>query len=115
MGTSKIKLTPTTHEEMKFFSILEEMGQVFLRKHHDYGPRNIAITGDKGIIVRMADKVMRLVNLRLDNPDRDPKNESIDDAFLDVAIYGAIALLCRRGDWPGVPAIDPDGEEPEKP
>ena len=67
------------------------------------------------IIVRMADKVMRLVNLRLDNPDRDPKNESIDDAFLDVAIYGAIALLCRRGDWPGVPAIDPDGEEPEKP
>lgn len=108
------KLSPTTAEEKAFFEILGEMGQVFLRKHHDYGPKNIAATGDVGVVVRLADKVMRLVNLRLDNPDRDPLNESIDDAFMDVAIYGVIAQICRRGLWPGVVGVVKD-EVVEKP
>jgi len=107
-------LIPTTPEEKEFYAIFEEMGQTFLRKHHDYGPKNIAITGDKGIVVRMADKVMRLVNMLLDNPEREPMNESIDDAFLDLAVYGVIAMICRRGLWPGVEGVG-EPVEVEKP
>ena len=109
MESDNGRLIPTTPEEKEFFAILDEMGQVFLQKHHDYGPKNITVTGDVGVIVRMADKVMRLINLRLDHPKREPLNESIDDAFADLAVYGVIAQVCRRGVWPGV-----DGVENEK-
>ena len=109
------RLMPRTPEEMAFFKVLDEVGQVFLRKHHDYGPRNIAVTGDVGVVVRMADKVMRLVNMRIDHPERTVLNESIDDAFMDLSVYGIIALLCRRGLWPGVSGTDVEEKEIEKP
>ncbi len=72
--------------------------QLFDQKQQDYGPGNIAKFMDKGVIVRLSDKVERLVNLY--KTDTKPRNESIDDSFRDAAVYSIIALLCRKGVWP---------------
>lgn len=29
----------------------------------------------------------------------EPTNESLDDTWLDIAVYGIIALMCRKGVW----------------
>ena len=85
-----------THDFIKL--VLGDIA-LFDRKQRDYGPGNIAITGEKGIVVRMCDKVMRLKNLVLDHPEREASNESIDDTWADSAVYPTIARLVRLGLW----------------
>ncbi len=66
------------------------------RKHLDYGPGNIAAFGEFGLTVRLSDKIERLKNLvRMENP----RNESLEDTYMDIANYGIIALLVRRNLW----------------
>lgn len=86
--------------EAKFYEVLLEAFKLFVRKQADYGPTNIGVTGLRGIIVRMADKVSRLVNLF--NSDRLDKanNESIEDTLLDLLNYSGMGLLDYRGEWP---------------
>lgn len=71
---------------------------VFETKQQDYGERNIADFRDYGCLVKMSDKVARLKNLYIKKLT--PQHESVDDSFLDIANYGVIALMCRRGVWP---------------
>lgn len=66
------------------------------KKHSDYGPGNIAAFGEFGITVRLSDKIERLKNL-IKMPQ--PKNESLEDTYLDIANYGLIALMIRRNLW----------------
>jgi hypothetical protein len=66
-------------------------------KQKDYGSGNIAAFGEYGVLVRVWDKVSRLRNL-LTNVS-EPKNESIEDTWLDLCNYAIIATLCRRGEW----------------
>jgi hypothetical protein len=47
--------------------------------------------------VRANDKVARLKNLLTNVAS--PRNESIEDSWLDLSNYSLIAVLCRRGDW----------------
>ena len=64
----------------------------------DYGPSNIAMGTDLatkeqrrlskiGLIVRINDKVQRLINLVINN-NREAQNEPTIDAFKDLACYG---------------------------
>ena len=71
--------------------------QVLDAKQKDYGSQNIAAFGEFGVLVRCWDKVSRLRNL-LGNV-KNPKNESIEDSWLDLSNYAIIAALCRRGEW----------------
>ena len=66
------------------------------RKQRDYGSRNISEFGEIGILMRVWDKICRLKNLM---GKENPKNESIDDSWLDMANYAIIAILVRRGIW----------------
>lgn len=66
------------------------------RKQRDYGSRNISEFGEMGILMRVWDKICRLKNLM---GKENPKNESIDDSWLDMANYAIIAILVRRGIW----------------
>ena len=66
------------------------------RKQRDYGSRNISEFGEMGILMRVWDKICRLKNLM---GKESPKNESIDDSWLDMANYALIAILVRRGIW----------------
>lgn len=74
---------------------------MLLRKHEDYGPKNIANAPGgalNGLRVRMHDKLARINHLI--DKGVDPRNESLADSFLDLANYALIAQLVLRGEWP---------------
>jgi len=83
--------------------IYDELLAILVKKQIDYGPYNIwhAPGGaTNGLMVRMSDKLERLKNL-IYNPKSDkPKNESLEDSFVDLANYAIIALMIQRGKWP---------------
>ena len=75
----------------------------------EYGPTNISmgtpLSKDKekrlsliGLIVRINDKVQRLLNLMVKN-NREAQNEPSIDAFKDLACYGIIAQIVQNGKW----------------
>jgi len=71
--------------------------ELFDKKQRDYGPGNIAKFRDYGIVVRTSDKLERLVNLYKNN--RTPENESIEDTWQDLSVYGAIARAVLHDQW----------------
>lgn len=79
-----------------------EANLLLLKKHRDYGPRNIADAPGgalNGLRVRMHDKLARINHL-VDN-DVEPENESLRDSFLDLLNYAAIGLMVIDGNWAG--------------
>ena len=97
-------------ETAKEFQRLQfEQWVLFCKKQMDYGPSNISmgtsLTTDKekrlsmvGLIVRINDKVQRLLNLVVTN-DREAQNEPVIDAFKDLSVYGIIAQVVKNGKW----------------
>ena len=84
--------------------ILDTAGNLLIRKHHDYGPKNIAHSPGgalNGLRVRMWDKVARINNLIDSNVS--PSNESLRDSFLDLLNYSAIAMMVLDKKWPDLP------------
>ena len=84
--------------------ILDSAGNLLLRKHNDYGPKNIAHSPGgalNGLRVRMWDKVARINNL-LDSKVS-PSNESLRDSFIDLLNYSAIAIMVLDKKWPELP------------
>lgn len=75
--------------------IMTELKELMISKQKDYGPGNIMSFGEFGVLVRANDKMERLKNLL--TKKRDPSNESIEDTWKDLANYGIIALMVRRG------------------
>lgn len=74
---------------------------VLLRKHRQYGPKNIANAPGgalNGLLVRAHDKVARLVHLA--ESGAEPEDEAVIDSWLDLTNYGIIAQLVLRGEWP---------------
>lgn len=81
--------------------VYEEAKSVLLKKHHDYGPKNISHSPGgalNGLRVRMHDKLARINNLY--DSGATPENESLRDSFLDMMNYSAIALMVLDGNWP---------------
>lgn len=84
--------------------VLDSAGNLLIRKHHDYGPKNIALSPGgplNGLRVRMWDKVARINNL-IDS-DVAPSNESLRDSFIDLLNYSAIAMMVIDKTWPEMP------------
>ena len=79
-----------------FQKVCEEMLATFIKKHRDYGKGNILSIKELGIAFRTSEKIERLKNLLM-NPGQTPENESIEDSWLDIAVYGVIAKMYRRG------------------
>jgi hypothetical protein len=65
------------------------MATLLASKQHDYGHGNITAFGMKGVLVRLSDKVERLINLTTKNA----RNESILDTLRDIVGYCVIALM----------------------
>jgi hypothetical protein len=81
--------------------ILDSAGNLLIKKHHDYGPKNISQSPGgplNGLRVRMWDKVARINNL-LDS-GVSPSNESLRDSFIDLLNYSAIAMMVLDETWP---------------
>ena len=91
-----------------FIETVMSMYRVHLQKNADYSPANILATGQVGLVTRLWDKMARLMNLTgfrivveegtFEAP-REPKNESIEDSFMDMAVYAVIGLLLKKGVW----------------
>ena len=92
-----------------FKAIQKEQYELFCKKQMDYGPSNIAMgTALKtkedrrlsliGLIVRINDKIQRLMNLVVKH-NRDAQNEPVMDAFKDLSVYGIIAQIVDNGKW----------------
>jgi len=78
-----------------------ELVQLLLQKHKDYGPKNINNSpygATQGLVVRMWDKIARIVNLTANK--RHAENEPLEDSFKDLANYAIIGLMVQRGKWP---------------
>jgi hypothetical protein len=75
--------------------IIKDNTDLLIQKNEDYGSDNLLVTGVRGMVVRLMDKVNRLMTLTADG--RSPNYESIDDTFGDVANYGVIGQALRRG------------------
>ena len=98
---------PETAKE--FQEIQYEQYMTFCKKQMDYGPSNISMGTGVGeainkklattaLVIRINDKVQRLLNLVVSN-DRDAQNEPVEDAFKDLSVYGIIAQIVRNGKW----------------
>jgi hypothetical protein len=85
--------------------VLDDLLQMFLKKHKDYGKGNILANGEIGIAMRVAEKVERLKHLLMTNDQ--PANESLEETWIDIAVYGVLAVLLRRGQFE---ALDVDPE-----
>jgi hypothetical protein len=82
-------------------AVFEENLYLLLKKHRDYGPKNISAAPGgalNGLRVRMHDKMARINNL-IDN-GAEPENESLYDSFQDLANYAIIAQLVLLDQWP---------------
>jgi hypothetical protein len=79
----------------------QELSDLLLSKHEDYGPTNISRSPGgpiNGLRVRMWDKFARINNLV--DSGKGPQHESLEDSFKDMANYAIIGLLVLRGKWP---------------
>lgn len=84
--------------------------QTLDRKQQDYGSQNLIKFGPFGVIVRMSDKLERLVNLfkkreklkdaGAPNAEAFALNEPVADSFLDGGNYNYIAYVMEIGLWP---------------
>ena len=98
---------PETAKE--FQKIQFEQYETFCKKQMDYGPSNISMGTGVGeainkklattaLVIRINDKVQRLLNLVVSN-DREAQNEPVEDAFKDLSVYGIIAQIVKNGKW----------------
>ena len=86
--------------EEDMWDTYQEIGNLLLSKHQDYGPKNISNAPGgalNGLLVRMHDKQARLSNLIYNN--KSANHESLEDSFKDLANYAIIGLLVLRGKW----------------
>lgn len=96
-----VRQVPIVSFEETVYKYFGDSADLLVRKHHDYGPKNIALAPGgplNGLRVRIWDKVARINNL-IDS-GKDPEHESLIDSFQDLANYAIIAMLVIDGKWP---------------
>lgn len=110
MGNKKLHETEirSPNQAARFREIVDEMYETHLDKNADYSPANVLGVGEIGIVVRLWDKMTRLLNLLGFEVDvrfvgyrgpKEAKNESITDTYMDMSVYAIIGRLYREGKW----------------
>lgn len=92
-------------QTFELVEVLLEYAVLFDAKQRDYGPNNIGEFGEFGVLVRANDKMERLKRLLRPGAPA-PSNESIEDSWMDLLGYAAIALMVRRGRWLDEPKLE---------
>ncbi len=96
------------NQSARFKEITEAMYQTHLDKNADYSPANVLGVGEIGLVVRLWDKMTRMMNLlgfEIDvkfvgyHGPKEAKNETIEDTYMDMAVYAIIGMLYREGKW----------------
>lgn len=100
MTSGNITMSEISEFESDMWTTYQELGDLLLSKHQDYGPKNISDSPGgplNGLRVRMHDKLARINNL-VDSGEA-PQHESLEDSFKDMANYATIGLLVLRKQW----------------
>jgi len=94
------ELKCTEEQTLEIISLVLEDIRLFDKKQHDYGSQNIAKFGTFGVLVRSSDKIERLIHLnhKGDDPYVD---ESVNETWQDLSVYGMIARVVNNSDWFG--------------
>jgi len=95
MNNTKKSIQSPTYLDEAFEQVSDELLLMFLKKHKDYGKGNILANKELGIAMRISEKVERLKHLLMSS--QDPENESIEETWVDIAVYAVIGVLYRRG------------------
>ena len=85
--------------ETEMAALLLTLFEVFKKKQASYGKGNISKFGERGVFIRMHDKMERLYNMVWYGKDNPLNDETVDDTYMDLADYALIALLVRSGAW----------------
>ena len=72
-------------------SVQKEAHDIFIKKNNDYGDA-FAKYGSVGVIIRISDKVQRLISVTKNGVNM-VKDESIRDTLLDLHNYAAMAIM----------------------
>lgn len=92
---NKLNLLP---EELAFRDAQDEAFELFLERHKKYGAHNISRFGFFGVLVRLSDKMERLIRTGTAKTG-DFDDESVADTLLDISNYALIALVVIRSKW----------------
>lgn len=107
--------TQQRHGSPTFYKLIEQMGEIHNKKSYDYASNdspyaNYQFAGklsklfnnpdDAGFIGRIAEKLYRLANL--ENNNKIPSNESVEDTEIDILTICALWMASRR-DRRGLP------------
>ena len=94
---------PQNDFETDVKKIFDEAYVLLIRKHKDYGPKNISSAPGgalNGQIVRKHDKFERIKNLFFNKKEIKPQFETLRESFIDDLNYSAIAMMVIDGKWP---------------
>jgi len=80
--------------------LMKEIFELWKAKQKSYGPHNISTFGLRGVVVRLWDKMQRIVRMTWNGVNNPLPNESVRDTLLDIACYGLIATLVFDDAWP---------------
>ena len=73
--------------------------ELFKKKLKSYGTNNISEYGERGVVLRMNDKIKRLKNIVWEGIGNPIEDETVEDTYLDVAVYSCIGIIVREGEW----------------
>lgn len=77
---------------------IKDVIDTIIKKQKDYGHNNIAMFAITGLVIRIHDKIARAENiLKKENMENAVPGESLQDTFLDIIGYSAIALMWLDG------------------
>jgi len=92
---SNLELKP---EEKAFREAQDRAFELFLERHAKYGAHNISRFGFFGVVVRMSDKLERLIRASA-NKAKHFNDETVEDTLLDISNYALIALVVLQEKW----------------
>lgn len=100
------KLVETNIQEKYYQDALVDtttaISHMLIRKHINYGPNNLKRFGMDGIVIRMTDKIERLINLAYHKPIEQIDVNAVKRELMDLAGYSIQGILLLEGklDWP---------------
>lgn len=93
-------LSEETIEQTRLFAKkIPELVRLFAAKQEAYGRHNISKFGEMGVVIRAHDKTERLINILFGERADLVEDDSVRDAWRDLAVYGVIGLLLHDKEW----------------
>jgi hypothetical protein len=85
-----------TMNREEYDAIIQQCRDISIRKNNDYGCDTMMRFAEKGLVVRMNDKMERLINLIWNDVDKQVSDEKIEDTALDMVNYSIYLVMMLR-------------------